>query len=254
MATPTYPWNPFQERLDCRIVDEVIKTSGDNDRRVFVPRCAPFFSGGMTGTVNKKFVLRRQGSGAELVFGVDYIFAHTFDRFILKYMRNVFGAIVLLKPFPDEVLLASYDTIGGPFILDEVAFATLVGNIANSPRVVDWSDLVDVPFDWPADPHEHPPVQTYDWVENYTAIKSLILTISDTAATTTVLSLLEDHLKERLTEAHPGDKADIGLPDVANLRPATLDDLAGASGNAAITMDIFKAGLRMLRDGTLKLD
>lgn len=254
MANPTYPWNPFQERIDCRITDEVLKTSGDNDRRVFVPRAAPFFSGGATGTVNKKFVIKRQGSGAVLTPGVDYAFAHSFDRFIQKYMRNCFGAIVLLKPFPDEVLLVSYDTIGGPFILDEVAWATLVANIANSPRVVDWADLINVPFDFPADPHEHPETQTYDWLENYTALKSLIMIITDTSSTTNALKLLEEHMEKNLPEAHPASKSDLGIPDVANNRSSTNEDLAGQSSNVNLTMQTFKEGLRQLRDGTLKLD
>lgn len=254
MANPVYPWNPFQERDDCRITDEVIKTSSDNERRVFVPRCGPFFTGAPTGKPQKKFVLRRNGSQVALTPGVDYAFAHSFDRFIHQYQRNAYGAIVLLKEFPGEILLASYDTIGGPFILDEVAFASLVGNIANSPRIVDWADLVDVPVDFPADPHEHPEVQTYDWLENYTALKSLIMVLTDTSATTNALSLLEEHMQKPLLEAHAGSKDDFGLPDVGNLRPSVSADLAGSSANVQVTMETYKEGLRMLRDGTLKLD
>jgi len=159
-----------------------------------------------------------------------------------------------LKPFPNEVLLCDYDTIGGPFILDEVAWATLVANIANSPRIVDWGDLVDVPFDFPPDPHEHPETQTYDWLENYTALKSLIMVLTDTSATTNALALLEEHLQKRLPEAHPADKGDLGIPDVANNRPSTTNDLKGNSANVTLTMETFKEGLRQLRDGTLKLD
>jgi len=246
MANPVYAWNPFQERLDCHIPAETIKTAQENTRKEFVPRAAPFYS--------RNFILRRKGSGAALVLGVDYAFAHPFKRFTNKYYRNCYGSVILLKDFTNEILEIEYDTIGGPFILDEVAFATLVANIANSPRIVDWSNLVNVPTEWPADPHEHPASQTYDYLEMMDSLTALIAVMTDTSSTMNALTLLEEHMQAPLLEAHAGSKADLGLPDVGNLRPSVSADLAGSSANVQLTMNTFKEGLRMLRDGTLKLD
>lgn len=254
MANVTYPWNPFQDRIDCRITDEVIKTANDNDRKVFVPRCGPFFTGARPGGAGKKFVLKKQGSNAELVPGEDYAFAHTFDRFIQKYSRNAFGAVVLLKDMPNQILLASYDTIGGPFILDDVAFAKLLGDVLTSPRTTDWSALVNVPTDFPADPHEQPLTQTYDWLEMYTALRSLIAVMTNTQDSTSVLSLLEDHMKKRLPEAHPASKVDIGLGNAANFQSSVIEDLAGNSGTINVTVETLKEAFRQFAAGTLKLD
>ena len=254
MATPVYGWNPFQMRSDCRVENEVIKTSGDNDRRVFVVRAGPFFSTAPIGSNGKKFIVRRQGSNAELIMGTDYAFAHPFDRFINKYKRNAWGAIVLLKPFPNEVLLADYDTIGGPFILDDVAFATLVANIANSPRTADWDDVSGVPYDFPADPHEQPEWQTYDYIEFMQSVRSLVMIATNQAEQANALQLLEQHMRSPLPEAHPANKGSIGLPDVGNLRPSVMADLAGSSANVAITADVLKEAFRRFRLGQLDLD
>jgi len=254
MAAITYPWNPFQERIDCRITDEVIKTSSDNTRKVFVPRYGPFYPNAPLAGQGQKFVLRRQGSQTALVPGQDYVFAHDFSRFILKYSRNVFGAIVLLKDYPNEALLASYDTIGGPFILDDTAFAKVVGDVLVTPRSVDWSALVNVPDDFPADPHQQPITQTYDWLEMYTAFKSLIMVLTNTQDSSSVLSLLEEHMNKRLPEAHPANKTDLGLSDVGNLMPAKISDLAGNSPTIAVTIEVLKEAFRKYDGSTLDLN
>lgn len=246
MAAITYLWNPFQERIDNDIKQEVIKTAGITTRVEWVPRAAPFFG--------KNFKLWRQGSATPLVLGVDYCFGHTFDRFIIDYKRNCFGSVIMLKPLPNEVLLADYSSIGGPFVLDQIAFATLVANIVNSPRTADWTDLVDVPTEFPSDPHDHPADQTYDYLEMMTALRSLILAITDSSQGMTVKKLLEEHMEAPLIEAHMGDASSIGLDFVANMGPATNADLEGSSGNKVITMAVFKEGLRKLIAGTLKID
>jgi hypothetical protein len=242
----TYGWNPFQERVDCDIKQEVIKTAGITTRVEWVPRAAPFFS--------RNFKLYRQGSPTPLVLGIDYCFGHTFERFILTNNRNCFGSVIMLKPLPNEVLLADYSTIGGPFVLDQTAFATLVANIINSPRVADWADLVNIPTEWPSDPHTHPVTQTYDYLEFMTNVRSLILAITDQSQGLTVKALLEEHMAAPLLEAHMGSGADIGLDLVPNMSAAVAADLEGSSGNKTVTVAVLKEALRQLVAGTLKID
>lgn len=242
----TYGWNPFQERVDCDISQEIIKTAGITTRVEWVPRAAPFFS--------RNFKLYRQGSPTPLVLGIDYCFGHTFERFILGYNRNCFGSVIMLKPLPNEVLLADYSTIGGPFVLDQAAFATLVANIINSPRVADWADLVNVPTEFPSDPHTHPVAQTYDYLEFMTNVRSLILAITDQSQGLTVKAMLEEHMAAPLLEAHMADGGDIGLDLVPNMAAAEIIDLEGSSANKLLTMAVFKEGMRLLTAGTLKID
>ena len=245
MAKPTYPWNPFQTLITANVVGEIIKPGTELVRMEFVPRGAPFFA--------KDFVLYKQGSNTPLVFGLDYVFAHPFDKFIDGYKRNVFGSVILLKPVTGA-LLADYGSIGGPFILDDVAFATLVANIMNSPRQVDWTNLSSVPLTFPSDPHPHPAVQTYDYYDMMVSIRSLILAISYTSDGQTVAGVLEEHINKRLIEAHAADKTDLGLDNVDNISAGVSADLAGSSANKIMTVALFKEGLRKFSDGTLNIN
>ena len=245
MAVINYLWNPFQERLENNIKNEVIKTSGIVDRVEFIPRYAPFFS--------KDFVLRRQGTATPLTLGVDYVFGHTFGRFISRYKRNAFTSVIMLKSVPGEVLLGDYGTIGGPFILNDAAFVELVANIGNSPRIVDWDDLTGVPTGFPADPHEQPATQTFDYEEMMTQLKSLVLSLSDQSQTFTVKAMLEAHMADELPAAHAGTKADFGLDNVENKGTAKKTDLTGSSANLHVTVDVLKEAFRLQALGQLPL-
>lgn len=245
MADIVYQWNPFQERIDNDIKGEVIKTSATDTRREFVPRAAPFFSRGV--------VVRRAGSATPLTLGVDYVFGHPFDRFISKYKRNVFGSVIMLKYFEDVIYMDS-STIGGPFVLDQAAFAELVANIVDSPRIADWIDLVNVPTEFPSDPHDHPATQTYDYLEMMTQLRSLIMAMADTSGTMTVKDLLLEHMQADLVHAHAAGPADIALDLVANIGPGAISDLDGQSGNKLVTFQVMFEALRRLTNGTLNLN
>lgn len=249
MAMVTYDWNPFQERVDCIITPpEVIKPSEQDARREFVPRYAPFFA--------KDFKLYKQGSNTPLVAGVDYAFAHPFSKFVTKYMRNVYGSVVLLKPI-NSILTATYSTIGAPFVLDEPAYVTLVGNIANSPRQAYWDDLIGVPTEFPPDPHPHPATQSYDYLEMMTRLENLILVMSgaDTGSgELTLKQLFEEHIAKHLPEAHGATPGSVGLGLVGNVPKATIEDLLGNSDNNTISVKVLKEAFRLFNKDQLDLN
>jgi len=249
MAMITYGWNPFQERVDCIITPpEVIKPAPQDVRREFVPRYAPFFA--------KDFKLYQQGSNTPLIPGVDYAFAHPFSNFTKKYNRNVYGSVVLLKPI-NAILTAEYSTIGGPFVLDEMAYATLVANIANSPRQAYWDDLIDVPTEFPSDPHEHPATLSYDYLEMMSRLENLILVMSGAdsgAGELTLKQVLEDHMSRHLPEAHGATPGSVGLDLVGNVPKATIQDLLGNSDNNTISVAVLKEAFRMYGKDQLDLN
>lgn len=249
MALITYPWNPFQERVDCIITPpEVIKPSPQDARVEFVPRYAPFFA--------KDFKLYQQGSTTPLIPGVDYAFAHPFTKFIKKYNRNVYGSVVMLKKY-NAILTATYSTIGERFVLNEAAYATLVGNIANSPRQAYWDDLVGVPLEFPSDPHEHPATLTYDYLEMMSHLENLILVMSGTdtgAGELTLKQMLEEHIAKGLPEAHTATPSAIGLDLAVNAPKAVSGDLAGNSDNAMISMKVMKEAFRLYSQNKLDLN
>lgn len=243
MAKLTFNWNPFQTIIDNRIKDEVIKTSKENTRREFVPRFAPFFG--------RNFVIKKKGTNAPLVLGTDYVFAHTFDKFIQEFNRNVFGSVVLLKPFLNEEIVIEYDTIGGPFVLDENAFIELATGILANPREAQWEDLINVPTEWPPEPHEHPADQVYDYLEMMTALRSLIIAINTDPTKDDAMDMLKKHMEQSLSKAHKATKDEIGLGDVSNLAPASKNDLKGNSSNLVVTVEVLKEALKQFSNNEL---
>lgn len=245
MAKPNYPWNPFQDMIDANVTGEIIKPATEVKRMEFVPRGAPFFA--------HEFKLYKEGSDKPLVFGQDYVFGHPFDLFIDTYKRNAFGSVILLKEITGP-LLSDYSSVGGPFVLDDVAFATLVANIMNSPRQVNWENLTNVPTEFPSDPHTRPMSETYDYLDMMQYLRSLINAISYTSDGMTLTSLLEEHINHRLTEAHKADGSDLGLELVANQGPAVVEDLKGGSANKMVSIEVLKEALRQFAAGTLDLN
>jgi len=248
MANVVYEWNPFQERIDCRIATEVLKTSAVSTRREFVPRAAPFYS--------KNFSIRVAGATSDLKLGEDYAFAHPFDGFITTYKRNAFGSVVLLKDFTNKVINIGYDTIGGPFVLDEVAFAELVINILTQPRIASWEDLdgVTIPSTFPQDPHPHPAAQTYDYLEFITQFKSLLLVVTQAQGATDIRALFEEHIAKDLIQAHAATADDFGLGLTPNMSAATVDDLDANSGNKLVPLSVMKEAFRRMANGTLNIN
>lgn len=244
-----YPWNPFQDQLDCRITEETIKTPGSSDRREFVPRHAPFFA--------RDFILKKKGSTTPLVVGSDYVFAHSFDRFIADKNRNVFGSVVLLKDFTSDELVGDYDTIGSPFTLDIVTYGELVTNILTAPRYASWENLLpeSVPEAWPSDPHEHPISETYDYTDMMVALKSLVLAVLDKDPTNNLdtRTLLQEHINSELALAHAIDKETLGIDKVPNVAMAEVDDLNGNNANNIVNVNILKEAFRRFLAGTLHL-
>lgn len=245
MANIVYKWNPFQTLIDNRIPAEPLRVNSTDLRKEFPLRFAPFFS--------KNFQLFQQGSVEPLRLGIDYAFAHPFEKFILDYKRNCFGSVVLLKKI-EGTLLAAYDTLGSPLALDDAAYAVYIANLVNSDRMADWADLVDVPTEWPADPHEQPITQTYDYLEMMTALKSLIAISSSTSGAADLRSLFEEHINEPLVQAHAASKGDFSLGLVQNMPPAKTSDLAGNSNNKVVTIDVLKDAIRQNNAGILPLN
>lgn len=245
MAEITVPWNPYQDLVDAHIPNETIAVT--EDRVEYVPRMAPFFS--------NKFTLKVEGSSEPLVFGKDYVFGHMFEKFILEYKSNAFGSIILITPL-EGTLIAEYDSIGEPLVLDDVAFAEYVANVVNEPREANWEDLNpdSIPETFPVPPHEQPVAFSYNYEELLIAMRSLIIAMSYTTGGATIGSLLTEHLTQAIPQAHECDLEALALEKVPNIPRAVTADLAGGSDNRLITVSSLKESLRQFQVGTLPLD
>lgn len=190
--TPIFPWNPFQDNLDCHIVDEIMHlTFGSSGKTQFMPRNAPFFA--------RNLSIRSAVGNTTLELGKDYIFANPFNEFIKLYPRNVFGSIIFLNLKTDIDVLVTYDTVGFPFALDDASYAQAVATMYSSPRIAEWSDLINIASSFPPPPHDEDINESYDYTKMmeyfYQMVRALGLMIPTTpaaAATPKAMSLMAE--------------------------------------------------------------
>jgi hypothetical protein len=247
MAQITYPFNPYNSNSNNRVTESFTLTA---DRNLYIPRAAPFFLNDFelysNATVNQDGTI----TGTRLTLGNQAALANPFDVFIKKYQINVLSALVVPAPNNGQYVVR-YNTVGGPFVLDEIKYAEFVANIMNHDREAFWEDFVGVPTEWPADPHEHPVNLVYN-VYDMMALLRQIITVK-TSDPNTILALLNKHLEADLTAAHEADKSMVGLGNVDNFATATNNDIDGKNPNLFITMGVLKEVLKRLANGQLSL-
>lgn len=233
MTAPVYNWNPFQDDLTCNIKNETLTSQG-GDRVILIPRAAPFFT--------RNLVLRNAVTNTVLTEGQDYTFIYMFEDFVKNKNALVYGGIVLLGNTGVVNYSLDYSTIGGPFVLDDNAFAQAIVNISTTPRVGDWRDVTNLPIDgFPADPHEHPLSQTINYVDMLTAMRALAVSMNNEVNNPTVLTDLVQHEKQSLAQAHGGGTPkDVGLGLVRNFGYATTDDFPGNSNELIMSLGVTK--------------
>lgn len=217
----TYPWNPFQDLISNRVIDEPAHVSAAGNT-VIVPRCGPFFS--------RELKIRLRESGRELSMAAgEYSFIHPFGSFIENYNRLVYGAILIKGATGPTDYILEYDTIGDGFVLDDIAYAQAVANVLTADRTIDWSELVNLPSTWPPDPHPHPASDTMNYGDMIVWLQSYLDAITDTNSSITWKQQFEQHLKAHLQDAHKAKPSDIGFNNLKDWPMCTQEDLEGNS-------------------------
>lgn len=220
-ARITWPWNPFQDLVSNRVDNEPAHISGAGNQ-IIVPRNGPFF------TRNFKIKLKETGRELSMAAG-EYSFIHPFGAFIERYSRLVYGAVLVKGVTGPTDYIIEYDTIGGSFVLDDIAYAEAVANTLTADRTIDWNELVNLPLVWPPDPHEHPASDTMNYGDMITWLQSYLDAITDTNSSITWKQQFEQHLKAELKDAHKAKPADIGFNNLKDWPMCAAKDLEGQS-------------------------
>lgn len=247
MAQIVYPYNPFNNNINNTVTESFNVTA---ERNVYYPRACPFFFNNFelyaNATINEDGTI----TGTRLNVGSQFALANPFKRFISKYKANVFSGIILLNPTAGNYVIR-YNTVGGPLVLDEAQYAEFIANLMSHDREAYWEDLVDVPTEWPADPHQEPINLVYNVEDMMVALSQLIMV--KTADPNNSTALLQAHLKASLDQAHAADKTMVGLGNVDNLPTATINDIGGNDSNKFVTMAVLMEVLKRLTNGNLTL-
>lgn len=237
-----YGWNPFQDIAANRVVNETVTVQGGAKGNIIVPRKGPFFS--------RNFKIKMKTSGRELSMERgEYSFVHPFGAFIEKYSRLTWGALQVKGVASPTDFVIEYDTIGGGFVLDDIAYAKAVADVLTSARTADWSQIVNLPSEFPPDPHDHPASDTFNYGDLMVWLKSYLDAITGTETSFTVAAQLEAHLKAELQQAHKATLKDLGVNNLKDWAMATEDDLVGNSTELLVNVHFMKEAIRSFQRG-----
>lgn len=237
----TFSFNPWQTLTENRIVDETAHVEGGVNN-VIIPRCAPFHP--------KNVKVRIKGSGKELSLERGEIsFCYPFRAFLKDFSKPCWGGIVLPQAINPTDVFLEYDTIGGGFVLNDIAYAKAVADVVNNPRTTDWSLLDNLPTEWPPVPHPHPISDTYNYADMTLVLMSYIDAIASGELSVNDRKILMTHIKAPLQEAHKGTLADLSIKHLEDLPIAKETDYAGNSGQILTTIKDVKALIAMALEG-----
>ncbi len=236
----TYAWNPFQDNPGNRVTAEPAHTD-QNNAGIIVPRNGPLFS--------RNFTIRLKDSGRVLSFAAgDYSFLHPFGAFVLRYNRLVWGAIQVKGVSGPTDFIIEYDTIGGDFVLSDLAYAEAVANTLTSPRTIDWNEIVNLPLVWPPDPHDHPASDTMNYGDMIVWLNSYLNAILDNPDITWTQQF-EGHLKADLQHAHKANLSMLGVKNLGDWAMAKKEDITGNSSELLVNVAILKEAIRGFNRG-----
>ncbi|QDH47109.1 virion structural protein [Aeromonas phage LAh10] len=234
---PVYPWNPFNDMTINEIKGEIVNVQPTPGGSIIIPRCAPFFARGL------KVIHRASGRELELKKG-EFSLLYPFGSFISRYSQLVYSGILINGVTESTNFELEYNTIGGDFVLDDVAYAQAVANTLTSPRRADWSELVNLPPAWPADPHDHPASDTFNYSDMIIALQSYIDAMTGGGNPESIKSLLDDHLKADLQDAHKATLGDLGIKNLQDWAMAKQEDIGGNSEELLVNINVLKAAIR----------
>lgn len=209
-----YPFDPTGESNENLIVKEshIISPPDYTDFYFVVPAVGPFFE--------HNLVVQHWPSGRILVNGVDFVLSYKFLGASRATAKPVYGALSIYDREISGVLEVTYQTLGGPWTINEAKAAELLSNAMNNPRTTTWEQVVELPQSFPVIDHE------WDLVDMVGAseLKDSIDRITDT-----LLDQVggggsgENHAANR-DNPHQVTKAQVGLGSVENYPVASFSE------------------------------
>jgi len=219
-----YPFDPTGTEVTNKITGEsqIISPPGWLDYYFIVPKAAPYF--------RDSLVVRHFPSNQLLVEGVDYIPSHRFHEASLATGKMVYGSITFFDKTLTGIVELSYQTIGGAWTIDEQKILQILGNATQNPRITTWSQIVDLPFQFPVINHVWNLDDMVGMSEIYDALKDIEAAILANAG-----QALQDHIDDK-NNPHQVTKAQVGLGNVLNYGVADLPEAqAGTANNKYMT-------------------
>lgn len=164
-----YPYNPKGDRSDCIINDELITIDSlkTKDYTYIILSNSPFFENGLS-------VFSLQLNRA-LVLNTDYILTHKFREASEALHKPIYGSITFLDSTLCGDVKVTYSTLGGEFTNRQREALVKIVYSMTAHRIVDWSDIEDIPISFTPSSHTHTP----DHIMDMNAVVDAIDNIGD---------------------------------------------------------------------------
>lgn len=236
-TTYAYPFDPTGTQPSNKIINEsqVIASPGWTDFFFIVPQAAPFF--------RESLVVHLHPGGRRLHEGVDYAPSHRFHDASLATGKPVFGSISFYDKTLAGVAELTYQTVGGPWTLNEEQILDILSNKLRNPRITTWEQIVDLPERFPVIDHEWDLDDMVGMTEVVESLAGIEAALRDTSGSNFVAHLAD------LNNPHQTTKAQVGLGNVPNFGIATVPQAQAGTTNDALmsplrvkqAIDVFAA-------------
>ena len=224
-----YQYDPFGTYPANLITNEMHAVTPPTDltnANFLVPNAAPFFLDGL--------VIRTGPAPTDPVLdeNVDYYLTHQFVEATQSLNKRIFGSITFVNQLYTGTVYLTYQTLGGPYTLNDYDVVRQLTNSLYAVRVVTWGQIVGVPVSFPPVTHPH---HTSDLTGMTEIVAVLQLINQQIIANGGNVNTLVATLTAHLTAAASHTKAQIGLPLVENYPPATQADIENITAGRYVT-------------------
>jgi len=242
-----YPYDPLGNFPSNLIEAELHTVSAMTDpeqANFIVPRAAPYY---LIGCVIRTGPLITDPA---LVEGTDYVHTHHFVEASQSLNKLVYGSITFLNRLYTGNVYITYQTLGGPYTLDDYSVVTDLTRSLYCIRVVTWAQIVGVPVSFPPVPHPHDTADLTGMADVVFALNALVVAIQgNTGNVNSIVATLAQHLTGGAS--HTNDQVGLGL--VPNYAVATQDDVDGVATNKLMTPEMTYHAIQRFNTGGIAL-
>lgn len=215
----TYQYDPLGTNVANRITAELHAVSPPaslDNANFIVPLAAPFFQSSLrvrTGPNPNSPLLNE---------GTDYILTHKFVEASQSLGLQVYGSIMFTDRAYAGNVWVTYQTLGGPYTLNDVGIVTTLTRSLYNIRLVFWTQITPLPAAFPPVQHPHDTADLTGMAEILAVLEQIKLAIISGGAN---LNSLSATLQQHLTGNGSHTKDQVGLSQLMNYRLATQEDV-----------------------------
>lgn len=191
------------------------------DFYVIMPRFAPFFRNGLK--------LKEASTNRYWELGKDYALSHMHHSATYGIGTGVYGTITILnRSFTGTLIFDEYQSLGGPWTLDENGLVAFLENVTIEPRRTTWEMVMKLQEQFPPIPHNFDVGYIGDInlvIDGIAGIKEAILSKAIDA----------EAIARFVT------KNTIGLSEVLNYGVATIEEALALVGNKYLVPSVASA-------------